>query len=109
WYFNHAMFCQMSGITPVPLPCGAGMLPDPDRAAALIGPATRAIVLISPNNPTGAEYPPALIHAFRDLCRSRGLALVIDETYRDFHGTPGAPHDLFRDEGWADTVIHLYS
>jgi aspartate/methionine/tyrosine aminotransferase len=109
WYFNHQMHCEMSGVRAVPLPVGAGMLPDPGAAAALIGPATRAVVLVTPNNPAGVEYPPALIHAFRDLARSRGLALIIDETYRDFHGQPGAPHDLFTDPGWDDTVIHLYS
>lgn len=109
WYFNHAMWLSMQGIDAVPLPCGAGLLPDPDHARTLIGPRTRAIVLVSPNNPTGAEYPPALIAAFRDLARSAGIALVVDETYRDFHSVDGAPHDLFADPDWDDTVISLYS
>ena len=109
WYFNHKMACDMAGVRAVPLPCGDGMLPDPDAAAALITPATRAIVLVTPNNPTGAEYPAQLMAAFRDLCAARGLALVVDETYRDFHGTAGAPHDLFADMGWDRTLIHLYS
>jgi aspartate/methionine/tyrosine aminotransferase len=108
WYFNHAMHCQMTGVRPVPLPCGQDMLPDPGAAARLIGPATRAIVLISPNNPAGVEYPPDLLAAFRDLCRTHGLALVLDETYRDFHAAPGAPHRLFEDD-WDDVLVHLYS
>jgi aspartate/methionine/tyrosine aminotransferase len=93
----------------VPLRTGAGLLPDPDAAAALITPATRAIVLVTPNNPAGVEYPPELIAAFRDLARTHGLALIVDETYRDFHAAAGPPHDLFRDPGWDDTLIHLYS
>ncbi|MBK5927064.1 aminotransferase [Rhodobaculum claviforme] len=109
WYFNHKMWLDMAGVTAQPLPTGAGLLPDPDRAAALIGPATRAIVLVTPNNPGGAEYPPELIAAFRDLARARGIALVIDETYRDFHSRPGAPHGLFTDPDWDDSVISLYS
>ena len=55
------------------------------------------------------EYPPALIAAFRDLARRHGLALVIDETYRDFHAQPGPPHDLLTDPDWDQTVIRLYS
>lgn len=109
WYFNHAMHCQMSGTRAVPLPTDAALLPDPDAAAARITPRTKAIVLVTPNNPAGVEYPPALIAAFRDLCRAHGLALVLDETYRDFHASAGRPHDLFTDPAWEDTVIQLYS
>jgi outer membrane receptor protein involved in Fe transport len=55
------------------------------------------------------EYPPAVIAAFRDLARKHGLALVIDETYRDFHSQDGSPHELLADPDWDDTVIRLYS
>ena len=109
WYFNHRMWLDMAGIATQPLPTGTGLLPDPEAAAARITPATRAIVLVSPNNPGGAEYPPELIAAFRDLARARGLALILDETYRDFHSRPGPPHALFADPGWDDTLISLYS
>ena len=109
WYFNHAMWLQMQGIGATPLPCGNDLLPDPDMAAKLVTPATRAIVLVTPNNPTGVEYPAALIAAFRDLARANGLALIIDETYRDFLSVDGPPHTLFSDPDWDDTLIHLYS
>lgn len=109
WYFNHRMWLDMQGVVTVPLATGADLLPDPERAAALIGPRTRAIVLVSPNNPGGVEYPAALVAAFRDLCRAHGLALVIDETYRDFDSRSGRPHDLFADPDWADVLIQLYS
>lgn len=109
WYFNHKMWLDMTGITAVPLKTGADLLPDPDKAAALVTDKTRAIVLVTPNNPAGIEYPPALISAFRDLARARGIALIIDETYRDFHSADGPPHDLFTDPDWGDTVIQLYS
>ncbi|OJY63427.1 MAG: aspartate/tyrosine/aromatic aminotransferase [Rhodospirillales bacterium 70-18] len=112
WYFNHHMALTMLGIETVPLPCAAenGFIPDPDRAAALLTPATRAIVLVTPNNPTGAIYPPATIARFATLCRARGLWLVLDETYRDFlpdQATP--PHTVFADPAWRDHVLHLYS
>ncbi len=109
WYFNHAMWLRMNGIRAVPLATGDDLLPDPDRAAALITERTRALVLVTPNNPGGVEYPPDLIRALYELARARGIALIVDETYRDFVKAPGAPHDLFTDPDWAGTLIHLYS
>ena len=109
WYFNHKMWLDMQGVRAVPLATGPDLLPDPARAAALITPRSRAIALVSPNNPGGVEYPPALLAAFRDLCRAHGLALILDETYRDFDSRAGRPHDLFTDPDWADVLIHLYS
>lgn len=109
WYFNHKMWLDMQGVRAVPLPCGPGMIPDADHAARLIGPRTRAIVLVSPNNPSGAEYPAATLRAFYELARSRKIALVVDETYRDFDSRDGAPHDLFSDPDWGDVLIQLYS
>ena len=109
WYFNHKMWLDMQGVRAVPLAPGAGLLPDPDEAAARITPRTRAIVLVSPNNPGGVEYPAELVAAFRDLARARGLALIVDETYRDFDAREGAPHDLFADPDWDEVLIQLYS
>ena len=109
WYFNHKMWLDMQGITTLPLTTGAGLIPEAETAASLITPRTRAIVLVSPNNPGGVEYPAATLAAFRDLARERGLALIVDETYRDFDSRTGRPHDLFTDPDWPDTFIHLYS
>lgn len=109
WYFNHKMWNDMAGVATVPLPTGDGLVPDPERAAALVTARTRAIVLVSPNNPGGAEYPADTLRAFFDLARSRGIALIVDETYRDFDSREGAPHDLFRTPDWDGTLIHLYS
>src|SRR5690606_30186882 len=109
WYFNHKMWLDMMGVAAVPLATGPGLVPDADAAAALITPRTRAIVLVTPNNPGGAEYPAASLRAFFDHARDRGLALIVDETYRDFDSRSGAPHDLFTDPGWRGTLIHLYS
>lgn len=135
WFFNHQMALALRGVEAIPLPCCAqdGFLPDPDRAAALITPRTRAIVLVTPNNPTGAVLPPALIARFAELCRTQRLWLVLDETYRDFgpavpvarqsaanaarrgeagqraNGAAPGPHALFRHDGWRSFVVQIYS
>jgi len=109
YYFNHKMWLDMEGVEAVALPTGDDLIPDPDQAARLITDRTRAIVLVSPNNPCGTECPPAILRAFYDLARAHGLALILDETYRDFHSQTGAPHDLFTDPDWDQVLIHLYS
>ncbi|MEQ6248261.1 aminotransferase [Sulfitobacter sp. HNIBRBA3233] len=109
WYFNHKMWLDMAGVQAVPLACDDSMLPNVEACAALISDRTRAIALVTPNNPTGQEYPAPLMEAFFDLAQSRGIALIVDETYRDFHLQSGAPHALFTRADWDDTLIHLYS
>lgn len=109
WYFNHKMWLDMTGVSAVPLAAGANMLPDVDAAAALITNRTRAIVLVTPNNPAGVEYPADLVLAFYELAKTHGIALIVDETYRDFDSRLGVPHPLFQQDGWEDTFIHLYS
>jgi len=111
WYFNHQMWLELQGITPVGLSFDpdSGTLPDPDKARALITPRTRAITLVTPNNPTGAVYPPELVAAFFELAREHGIALILDETYKDFLPGDDPPHTLFQRPDWADTLIQLYS
>ena len=109
WYFNHQMWLQMTGLKAVPLATNQDCLPDIDSAAALITDRTRAIVVVSPNNPTGVEYPPALLRDLLALARDRGIALIVDETYRDYHSADGPPHDLFAQPSWPENFIHLYS
>ena len=56
-------------------------VPDPEEIAALVTPRTRAIVVINPNNPTGAVYPRAVLERIVDLAERRGLVLLCDEIY----------------------------
>ena len=109
WYFNHKMWMDMAGICAVPLATGSSLIPDIGAADALVTAKTKAIVLVSPNNPGGVEYPAETLSAFRDLARGHNIALIVDETYRDFDSRTSRPHDLFADPDWADTFIQLYS
>lgn len=58
-----------------------GFLPDPDEVEALVSSRTRAIVLINPNNPTGASYPRALLERIVAIAARHGLLLMSDEIY----------------------------
>ncbi len=110
-YFNYRMWLDMIGVAArhVDFRPAAQGLPDLNDLRDSINARTRALVLISPNNPTGAVYPPAYLKSAFDLCRNAGIALVLDETYRDFMPDDAAPHGLFQCAGWEATLIHLYS
>jgi alanine-synthesizing transaminase len=59
----------------------ADWLPDVDDLAAKISPRTKAIVLINPNNPTGAVYPRGVLESIAELARKHGLVVMTDEIY----------------------------
>lgn len=112
FYFNQQTTLAMLGIKTdyVALDPENGFLPDPAAIAARLHPGVRAFALVSPNNPTGAVYPPDLLSEIHALCRANGTWLIVDETYRDFlESGSGAPHHLFSAQGWEDSFIGLYS
>jgi aspartate/methionine/tyrosine aminotransferase len=109
-YFNHQMWLSTRGVTPRYLSFNAETaMPDAAEARGLINERTRALLLVTPNNPSGAIYSHACITAFFELAREHGLALIMDETYRDFIDIEQTPHDLFTRADWRDTLVHLYS
>lgn len=96
FYFNHEMAIQMAGCRAVAVPTDASYCPDLDALGRAITDRTRAIVTISPNNPTGAVFPEGVLREVNNLCRARGLYHVSDETYEYFtygsarHMSPGS-------------------
>lgn len=112
FYFNHETTLKMFGIDvgTVDCPADRGFLPDPAALAAAITPQVRAFAVVSPNNPTGAIYPPELLEALYRVCAAHGIWLIVDETYRDFLPVElRVPHRLFRGPRWDETLISLYS
>jgi aspartate/methionine/tyrosine aminotransferase len=110
YYFNHQMWLEMQDIKTVHLDCDMNNkgLPEIDRARELISKKTKAIVLVSPNNPTGTRYPENLLEGFFELCQQTGIKLIIDETYKDFL-IQQPPHKLFDFPNWGETLIQVYS
>lgn len=109
YYFNHDMWLRLDGVTPVYLEPGPDQVPTASAAEALITPRTRAIVLVTPGNPSGVTIPPEEIVRFAHVAARHGIALVLDETYRSFRDTTEAAHSLFADPGWPETVVSLHS
>ena len=74
---------SLSGGTPVHYVCdeSADWMPDIEDIKSKINTHTRAIVIINPNNPTGALYPPALLEQIVELARQHQLVIYADEIY----------------------------
>lgn len=122
-YFSQSMSLSLQSVEPIYIPClpSRGFKPsreaarryleaDADAGAREI----RMIVLVTPSNPTGGIYTPEELRGWYDLAKEFGVALVLDETYRDFvdprpEEMREPPHDLFEIEGWQDTLISLGS
>jgi len=109
YYFNHEMAVMIAGAVPVGAPTGSDYQLDLQAIADSITPRARAIVTVSPNNPTGAVYPEEALRAVNALCAERGLFHIHDEAYEYFtygnarHFSPGSLPDA------AAFTISLYS
>lgn len=96
FYFNQDMAVRMAGCVPVPVPVRSDWQLDVAALAAAITPRTRAILTVSPNNPTGAVYAEADLRAVNALCAQHGLYHFSDEAYEPFtyegaqHFSPGS-------------------
>ena len=109
FYFNHEMAIEMAGCRPVSVPTDDRYQLRLDAIRAALTPRTRAIVTISPNNPSGAVLSEASLREVNTLCRDRGLYHIADEPYEYFtygrarHVSPGSFPDA------AGHTFSLYS
>jgi aspartate/methionine/tyrosine aminotransferase len=102
FYFNHEMAIEMAGCTAVRVPTDDRYQLDVEAIRAAITPRTRAIVTVTPNNPTGAVYPERALREVNRICGERGLFHISDEVYEYFtygaarHVSPGCFGDAQR-------------
>jgi len=109
FYFNHDMAIVMAGCRTVAVDTGAAYQLRPSEIEAAISPRTRAVVTISPNNPTGAVYPETALRQVNELCRARGVYHIHDEAY-EYFTYDGVPHfSVGAIETGADHTISLFS
>ncbi|QSV53728.1 MAG: pyridoxal phosphate-dependent aminotransferase [Dolichospermum sp. UKL201] len=96
YYFNHEMAIKMAGCHPVLVATDANYQLIPEAINAAITNKTRAVVTISPNNPTGVIYSETALKQVNEICRERGIYHISDEAYEYFtydhvkHISPGA-------------------
>jgi aspartate/methionine/tyrosine aminotransferase len=84
YYFNHEMAITMAGCRPVSVDTDDEYQLRPNAIAEAITPRTRAVVTISPNNPTGAVYPEVTVREVNRICADRGIYHIHDEAYENF-------------------------
>jgi aspartate/methionine/tyrosine aminotransferase len=84
YYFNHEMAIAMAGCTAVLVPTDANYQLQVEAISAAVTERTRAIVTISPNNPTGVVYRVEALKAVNQLCQERGIYHISDEAYEYF-------------------------
>ncbi len=108
-YFDHLMGIEALGIKPVyaPFDPETGGRPDLEKISRLISSRTRAILLVTPSNPTGSVIPEELIAQLFELAKTHNIALILDETYNAFVGK--TPHQLFSRPDWGEHFIHMAS
>jgi aspartate/methionine/tyrosine aminotransferase len=109
YYFNHEMAVVIAGCRPVAVPTTADYQLDLEAIARAITLRTRAVVTVSPNNPTGAVYPETALRAVNALCRDRGLFHVHDEAYEYFAYDGARVFSPGSIAGAAAHTISLYS
>jgi aspartate/methionine/tyrosine aminotransferase len=109
YYFNHEMAVVIAGAVPKGIATRQDYQLDLQAIADGITDRTRAIVTVSPNNPTGAVYPEDALRGVNALCRDRGIYHIHDEAYEYFtygpvpHFSPGSI------AGASSCTLSLYS
>lgn len=106
YYFNQEMAIQMLGCVAIPVATREDYQLDLAALEAAITEKTRAIVTVSPNNPSGAVYPEKDLRAVNALCHQRGIYHISDEAY-EYFTYDGAAH--FSAASLADAGGHTIS
>ncbi len=81
YYFNSVMAIKLAGGTVTEVPVGPDFIPNPLDIEAAINDHTKAILLVSPNNPTGAVYDSHVVDKIVDICLEKDIFLISDEAY----------------------------
>ena len=111
-YFSHELSLKMLNIKPkfFELNKNKNFEIDLYEIEKKITSKVKAIVIVSPGNPTGSPQSKENLNKLLNLCAKKNIFLIIDETYRDFiFPNNGEPHNLFDNEKWSSNLIQLYS
>ena len=106
YYFNHEMSLTMERCKPMFVPCKEDFHLDVDKIKSAITNKTKAIVTISPNNPSGAVYTKKELLEINQLCSENNIYHISDEAYEDFHYQE---HQHFSCASYTNTQQHTIS
>jgi aspartate/methionine/tyrosine aminotransferase len=109
YYFNHEMAIVMAGARAIGVPTRSDYQLDLDAIERAVGPRTRAVVTVSPNNPTGAVYPESDLRRVNELCKARGVFHIHDEAYEYFAYGSARVFSPGSIAGAAEHTISLFS
>jgi aspartate aminotransferase len=112
FYTNYSGFAALIGVRLVPVTTRAEdgyHLPSRSEIEAKIGPKTRAILICSPNNPTGTVYTDEEMDLLGAICRDRDLHLISDEVYREFAYDGRKQRSVLTLEGLEDRAVMVDS
>jgi aspartate/methionine/tyrosine aminotransferase len=109
YYFNHEMAITIAGCHPVVVSTDSNYQLQPELIRQAITPHTRAVVTISPNNPSGAVYSESDLHTINELCRAAGIYHIHDEAYEYFTYDGASPFSPASIPGSGQHTISLFS
>ncbi|HEV8292610.1 MAG TPA: pyridoxal phosphate-dependent aminotransferase [Tepidisphaeraceae bacterium] len=109
YYFNHEMAVSIAGCKSIVVGTDDTFRPKVEAVARVITRRTRAVVTISPNNPTGAVYSEPILRQINDLCRDSGIYHIHDEAYEHFVWDGARHYSPASDEGAWPHTISLFS
>jgi alanine-synthesizing transaminase len=102
--FDHLTRLDLVETRPYDLDLHAGWSIDFSSVERALTPRTRAVLVVSPNNPTGSFLSPAELDRLAGLCAPRGIALVADEVFADYELEPTAASRAARAAGRRDLL-----
>jgi aspartate aminotransferase len=107
WVSYPEMVRMVYGVPVIVTPEDGGFVPQVAEIEAVVTSATRAIIVNSPNNPSGVVYPESFIAALVALCERKGLTLIVDDIYHRlvFDGGEAAPATRFTNRDIESTHV----
>jgi len=96
YWVSYPEMVKLAYGTPVTVPAEKSLIPDLERVTQSITHRTKAIILNSPNNPSGVVYPPEVVAAFVDFCESEEIFLIMDDIYHQL---------VFDDHNWVPGYV----
>jgi aspartate aminotransferase len=107
WVSYPEMIRMVQGVPVIVTPEDGGFVPRIEEIKRAVGSNTKAIILNSPNNPSGAVYPPELVAQVVELCEKKGIWLILDDIYHKlvFDGRAAAPAYRYTDKDIESTRL----